>query len=135
MQKTVFNFEEKHHILVVDGKEYEIPQRTPAREKLIKERDTKRFEVSEYESYRELLKIFFGEDKAKEMFPEDEENVNLDKMARVCEYSIAAYYAEYETIRMERAEKTTDAVKPIIEATENMISFEKKIQRKTGKRK
>ena len=124
--KIIFNFEEKHHILVVDGKEYEIPQRTAAIEKLIKERDLKRFELGEYESYKSLLNIFFGEDKAKEMFPEDEETVNLDKMARVCEHSIAAYYSEYEAIKAERAEKNMKSVKPVVDATEKISKMQMK---------
>ena len=124
--KIVFNFEEKHHILVVDGKEYEIPYRTAEREKLIKERDLKRLALGEYESYKSLLNIFFGEDKTNEMFPEDEKTVNLDKMARVCEYAIAAYYSEYENIKSERAEKQMKSVKPIIDATEKIAKMQTK---------
>ena len=122
--KIEFNFEEKHHILVVDGREYEIPQRTALIEKELKERDLKRVELGEYEAYKLLLNILFGEENANKMFPG--EDANLDKMARVCEYAIAAYYSEYELIQAERAEKNIKAMKPIIDASAKIAKMNTK---------
>ena len=88
--KTVVNFEEKHHILEVDGVQYEIPQRTAALEKLIRERDAKINDYTEYESNMKMLEILFGEDKAKQMFP-DGEQTNLDKLEMCTKVAIALY--------------------------------------------
>ena len=47
--KTVFEYTERHHILEVDGKEYEIPQRTAELEEKIREHDKKLAGISEYD--------------------------------------------------------------------------------------
>ena len=92
--KTVVKYEEKHHILEVDGVQYEIPQRTAALEKLIRERDAKINEMTEYESNMKMLEILFGEDKAKQMFP-DGEQTNLDKLEKCTKFAIALYMADH----------------------------------------
>ena len=92
--KTVVKFEEKHHILEVDGVQYEIPQRTAALEKLIRERDAKINEMTEYESNMRLLEILFGADKARQMFP-DGEQTNLDKLEMCTKTAIALYMKEH----------------------------------------
>lgn len=90
----VVKFEEKHHVLEVDGVRYNIPQRTAALEKLIRERDAKINEMTEYESNMRLLEILFGEDKAKQMFP-DGEQTNLDKLEKCTKSAIALYMKEH----------------------------------------
>ena len=92
--KTIVKFEEKHHVLEVDEVQYEIPQRTAALEKLIRERDAKINEMTEYESNMRLLEILFGEDKAKQMFP-DGEQTNLDKLEKCTKYAIALYMSSH----------------------------------------
>ena len=92
--KTVFKYEEKHHILEVDGVQYEIPQRTAALENLIRERDANINNMTEYEANIELLKILFGEEKAFQMFP-DGEQTNLDKLEKCTKFAISLYMADH----------------------------------------
>ena len=121
--KTVVNFEEKHHIIILDNKEYEIPQRTAARGKLLEEYDKDRNKISEYEAGKKLLTILFGEDNFKEMFPEDEEHINLDKMAHVCDAAVSLYNSEFDKIMEKRAAKQLKLAKPILDTVGNITNY------------
>lgn len=94
MSKLTLEYKEVHHILEVDKKEYEIPKRTVKIAKALKEHDEKLSRMDEYQSNMEVLYILFGEEKAKEMFP-DGEDTNLDKLLKCVKLALAAFYAEF----------------------------------------
>ena len=72
MNKFVLEFEEKHHILEVDGVEYMIPHRTAELEEKIAEHDANVGKFSEYENNMSMLAILFGEKAAKQNLPPPE---------------------------------------------------------------
>ncbi len=140
MQRTVLDFEEKHHILVVDGVEYEIPQRTVAIESKIEELNLKVSEMSEFEGNMGYLEILFGMANAKKMFP-DKETTNLDKLSKCTKMSLAAYRATYNSIMNTDFEATVKEVMPVLKQIEKTVKTsakalnETKSKRKgTGKR-
>lgn len=98
MSKMALEYTEKHHILEVDGVEYEVPQRTAALMEKIYEHDKKIGKVSEYESNISLLEILFGERAVKQMFP-DENETNLDKLSKCARLAIALFMAEFNAIQ------------------------------------
>lgn len=93
MSKATLNYTEKHHVLVVDGVEYEIPQRTAELEERLKEHDEKVKDMTEYDGNMEMLGILFGEDNAKQMFP-DKKTTNLNKLAECTRMAVAFYLAD-----------------------------------------
>ena len=94
MSKMTLEYTEKHHMLEVDGIEYEIPQRTAELEAKIKEHDEKVKEMSEYDGNMSLLEIFFGKKNSKKMFP-DKASTNLNKLAKCVRLATAMYLADY----------------------------------------
>jgi len=125
MLKQVVNFEEKHHVLEVDGIEYEIPQRTKDIEDKLIEHDKKLGTVPEYESNIDLLEILFGAEAVKTMFP-DIKTANLDKISLCARYAIALYRSEQEKQRTEKINEAFDTYKPIFDAVSNVDSIVKK---------
>ena len=115
MNKVVFEYEHSQHILEVDGIGYEIPSRTAALEKELKEHDAKVGAMSEYEGNMALLGILFGKANAKKMFPEGEKT-NLDKLARCVDVAISLFMMEYTSIQQESANKKMKQVAPYMNA-------------------
>lgn len=113
MQKHEFLYEEKHHVLTVDGKDYAVPQRTAEREKLLREHDEKLGELTEYESNMDLLTILFGAAAAHAMFPEGDKT-NLDKLAKCTKYALALYMSEYAKTQAENIAEKFSQVEPMI---------------------
>lgn len=99
MSKTVFEFKEKKNYLVVDGEEYEIPQRTPALEERIREHDARIPEMTEYEANYSLLQILLGDEAVKKIFP-DKETTNLDKLAKCAMTTVQLFMSEFQKIRV-----------------------------------
>lgn len=114
MNKTVFNFEEKHHVLVVDGLEYEVPQRTAALEQKIREHDEKLSTMTEYDGNMDMLSILFGREQAARMFP-DKENTNLDKLARCTMCALSLLMSDFNAMQAEDAENRAKLIQPVIE--------------------
>lgn len=136
MNKFVFEYEEKHHILTVDGIDYEIPQRTPLLEEKIKEHDEKLSEMTEYEGNMLLLEILFGKENAKQMFP-DANNTNLDKLAKCVKFSISLFMSEINKIKSEKVTETLKEIEPMLKAVEKISNTKNDIvqlQRKKNKR-
>ena len=111
---TKFEYEQKTHILEVDGKEYKIPGRTAAIEKQLKEHDAKLSEMTEYEANMLTVEILFGKEGANAMFPEGEEGTNLDKLAKVVKYALALYMAEITAIKAENTKEQLKELEPIM---------------------
>lgn len=122
MPITKFEFEEKHYILEVDGIEYEIPQRTAALEQKIREHDENISNVSEYESNYSLLKILFGADNAKKMFP-DKNTTNLDKLAKVIRVSIALFMKEYNEMQLSALKDGIKEINPLLSAVDKVANL------------
>lgn len=133
MQKTVFEFEEKRHIIVVDGIEYEIPQRTAAIESKIEELNLKVSEMTEFEGNMGYLEILFGKANAKKMFP-DKETTNLDKLAKCTKMSLAAYRATYNSIMNTDFETTAKEVVPVLKQIEKTVKASAKALNETKSR-
>ena len=132
MNKYVFEYEEKHHIICVDGVDYEVPQRTAAIEEKLKEHDRKIPEMSEYEGNMNLLSILFGKEQAEQMFP-DKENTNLDKLAKCVHYSISLYMSEINIIKSEKAKQALEQLKPVIKSVEKIGDTALKVSKKGKK--
>ena len=129
MQKTVFEYEEKHHILEIDGVEYEIPQRTAELEKKIREHDEKLKDMTEYEGNISMLEILFGKANAKKMFP-DKEKTNLDKLSKCTSIAIGLFMYEYNTARTEEMKNKMAEVQPFLTQIKNTNNVLKKAQSK-----
>ena len=127
MQKIKFEYEEKHHILEVDGVEYEIPQRTTKIEAKIREHDEKLSGMSEYEANMSVLEILFGKANAKKMFP-DKEKTNLDKLAKCTKFAIALYMAEYNAIKDEEMKSKLSAIEPVLDQLKETTDLLQKSQ-------
>ncbi len=119
MKKTVTKLEytEKHHLIEVDGIEYEIPQRTGALDELIKVHDEKIKERTEYENNYDTLCILFGKENAKKMFP-DKKTTNLDKLSKCVKLSMSLYMADYYAMQEEEVNKKLKAVEPTLKMVE-----------------
>ena len=113
MSKATLEYTEKHHILEVDGVEYEIPQRTAALSKKMEEHDANMKGRSEFENNFELLCILFGKTKAKKMFSEGE-NCNLDKLAKCVKLAMALYLADYTEMQQEDMKQTLEKINPLL---------------------
>lgn len=113
MLKQVVNFEEKHHVLEVDGIEYEIPQRTVEIEKKISEHDKNITAYTEYENNMNMLEILFGTEAAKTMFP-DVKTTNLDKLSECTRMALAAYYATANSVENDAINKATEELKLLL---------------------
>ena len=128
MQRNKFEFEEKHHIIEVDGIDYEIPQRTAELEKKIREHDEKTATMSEYEGNMAMLGILFGEDKAKQMFP-DGEKTNLDKLAKCVRFSLALFMNEYNKMQDEDLQSKLSELKPVLDSVTDLTKAANKFRR------
>ncbi len=111
--KFVLEFEEKHHILEVDGIEYEIPQRTPELEELIKLHDEDVSNNTEYDNNMKMLEILFGQQNAHQMFP-DKDKTNLDKLSKCAKIALSAYYSSLNSVKDEELANTMKEIRPII---------------------
>ena len=111
---TKFEYTKKNHILEVDGKEYEIPGRTAAVEKKLKEHDSNLDKMTEYEANMLTVEIRFGKAGAEAMFPEGEDGTDLDKLAKVVKFAIALYSAEINAIKAESTKEQLKALEPVI---------------------
>lgn len=128
MSKMTLDYIEKHHILEVDGKEYEIPQRTVEIEAKIKEHDETIEVYTEYENNMKMLEILFGEKAAKEMFP-DVKTTNLDKLSKCVKMALAAYYSTLHAEKDEAISKTVKELKTVLkEINRAKESINKQIQ-------
>ena len=126
--KTVLTFEEKHHILEVDGVEYEIPQRTAELEEKIREHDAKLPELTEYEGNMLLLEILFGKEKAQQMFP-DGKNTNLDKLAKCAYLAINLYRLEENAARDKNIEAEASPFAPLLEQIKEACNLLKTVKK------
>lgn len=113
MNRHEFQFEEKHHILIVDGNEYEIPKRTEEISEKLKAHDEKLDTLTEYEANIELLEILFGKSKVKKMFPEGKKT-NLDKLSQCTSYAIGLYMAEFNRMQTEKLTKDFEEITPLV---------------------
>lgn len=120
-KKFVLEFEEKHHILEVDGIEYEIPQRTPEIEREIKRHDEDAINNDEYDNNIRMLEILFGSVAAHQMFP-DKDSTNLDKLSQCAMMAISAYYATLEDEAVRRRNEKLQNVSPIINDLEKVTA-------------
>lgn len=118
-EKITLEYKEKHHILEVDGIEYEVPQRTPEIMEMIKVHDEKVGAVSEYESNMELLAILFGEENARQMFPH-KEKTNLDKLAKCTKLATALFYADLNAVQNENLKDTLKELDPVLKALDKV---------------
>lgn len=113
MSKMTLEYTEKHHVLEVDGVEYEVPCRTAALNKKMEEHDEKMKDRSEFENNFDLLCILFGKTNAKKMFPEGEK-CNLDKLAKCVKLAMALYLAEFNEIQQEDMKQTLEKINPLL---------------------
>ena len=127
--KTVFEYKEKHHILEVDGVEYEIPQRTAELEKKIREHDEKLKDMTEYEGNMSMLETLFGKANAKKMFP-DKEKTNLDKLSKCTSIAIGLFMHEYNTARTEEMKNKMSEVQPFLTQIKSTTNALKNAQSK-----
>lgn len=111
---TKFDYEQKNHVLLVDGAEYLIPQRTMKIEKQLKEHDARLDEMTEYEANMLTIEILFGKDGAASMFPEGEDGTDLDKLAKVVKYALALYMAEITAIKAENIREQLNELEPVL---------------------
>ena len=126
MNTVVFEFEQKQHILEVDGVGYEIPQRTAALEKELKEHDRNADSMSEYEGNMALLGILFGKANAKKMFP-DGENTNLDKLSKCVKVAISLFMNEYKNIQQEEINKKMEQIAPFMNTLDTVGQLANKV--------
>ena len=126
---TKIEFAEKHHAIEVDGIKYEIPQRTALLENKIREHDKNVKNMSEYEGNFSMLKILFGEEATRKMFPEGE-NTNLDKLALVTNTSIELFMLEYNKQRADSLNKKVEEIKPILSTVDKVSAMTKQSQSK-----
>lgn len=129
MSKMTLEYTEKHHVLEVDGVEYEIPQRTSALNKKMEEHDEKMKDRSEYENNFDLLCILFGRTQAKKMFPEGE-NCNLDKLAKCVKLAMALYLAEYNEIQQDNMKQMLDRLNPALDTLKDVEKASNMVQMK-----
>ena len=119
MSKMTLEYTEKHHILEVDGVEYEIPQRTAALNKKLEEHDANMKDRNEFENNFDLLCIMFGKTNAKQMFPEGEK-CNLDKLAKCVKLAMALYLADFNEIQQEDIRQTLGKINPLLNALKDV---------------
>ena len=131
---TKLEFEQKHHILEVDGIGYEIPQRTAALEKELQEHDKNAGSMSEYEGNMALLGILFGKANAKKMFP-DGENTNLDKLAKCVKLAISLFMDEYSNIQQEELNQKMEQMAPYMNTLASVENLAKNIPGKKGSKR
>ena len=134
MKTVVFEFEQKHHILEVDGVGYEIPHRTAALEKELQEHDKNASSMSEYDGNMALLGILFGKANAKKMFPEAE-NTNLDKLAKCVKVAISLFMDEYKNIQQEEINQKMEQMAPFMNTLANVENLAKNIPGKKGSKR
>ena len=128
MQKTKFEFEEKHHVIEVDGIDYEIPQRTAELEKKIIEHEKNRLGMSEYEANIQMLTILFGKKAVDTIFPE-KNKTNLDKLAKLTKISVDMFMAEYNSIQQEEMKEKVAELEPYIKKLNKITEATNKIKK------
>lgn len=134
MKTVVFEFEQKQHVLEVDGIGYEIPQRTAALEKELLEHDKRSSNMSEYEANMDLLGILFGNANAKKMFPEAE-NTNLDKLAKCVNVALSLFMDEYKNIKQAEIDKKLEQMAPFMNTLNSVENLAKNIPGKKGSKR
>ena len=134
MKTFVFEFEQKQHVLEVDGIGYEIPQRTAALEKELLEHDKRSSNMSEYEANMDLLGILFGNANAKKMFPEAE-NTNLDKLAKCVNVALSLFMDEYKNIKQAEIDKKLEQMAPFMNTLNSVENLAKNIPGKKGSKR
>lgn len=115
-------------VLEINGKEYEIAQRTGALEKrIIEEHDKKMVEMTEFQRCKVIIDLILGDGVFEEIFPGGE-NDNLDMMAEV------AYVAQHEFNAEKRAAERRRIDQDIKDmGMDKMISALKDFNKQSGK--
>lgn len=126
MAKAKLEYTEKHHILEVDGIEYEVPQRTAELAEKVREHDEAISKMSEYESNMNLLEIFFGKEAAAQMFP-DKKTTNLDKLAKCAKMAAALFMADYNAMQVEELNSKFSELEPALKKIEDVRKTTAKI--------
>lgn len=110
--KAIINFNENvKNSIVIDGAEYELPKRTKALMERIDEHDrlVNSGELDEYDGNMLLLKILFGEDNAEVINP-DGENVDLDKLDKICKKAVILLFKAKNEIESEELDRQLEPV-------------------------
>ena len=98
----------------INGKEYDLPQRTAELDGKLSGVEKKRQSVSEYDFLSENMEIIFGKANAKEIL-KDGVKTNLDFLAKIYTVCIGLIYEEKIKAEKETTEKRLDELSPVLE--------------------
>lgn len=119
--KTIDNGAIKDTAVKIDGIEYPVNHRTKRIDELLTEYNDHKSDLSEYEKNFELMTIMLGEEAAKKIFPNDE-NEDLDRMSSITRQVYREFNAAKEKLNddeTDRAfsdlEKVANRMRPSIE--------------------
>ena len=132
MAKIKLEYEERNHIIEVDGVEYVVPARTPELEEKLKKHDENIEGRTEYENNIELLNILFGKENTKKMFP-TKKDTNLDKLSKCAKISIELFMYDFNEIQKENIEKKLGKVKPILDLAKDVNDIASAKKKRTEK--
>ena len=110
--KAIINFDETaKNIISVDGNEYEVPKRTKAIMERLYDREGRinSGELDEYDGNMLLLRILFGDENAEKINPEGE-NVDLDRLEKICKKAIQLFYKTKNEINAEEIDRQLEPV-------------------------
>lgn len=126
----------KQVVVSIGGKEYPVAERTERVEKAIREHDAGMENKSQFESDFALVSILLGDDAARELFPNGE-NENLDRLYFIATKLVEAYRANYyqivdDNLResanpvLEQLKELSDAVKTLTALKQGVPSKQKR---------
>ncbi|HIZ77989.1 MAG TPA: hypothetical protein H9669_10310 [Firmicutes bacterium] len=126
MTKVIFGT--KSRALEINGKEYQIAERTGTLVKRItEEHDEKLGELTEYERYKVLISAILGEEAFAELFPNGEEE-SLNKMAQVAWYAQEEFNADIKEMeRQKRQKQTEDTLEDMEKFTAKLAKVNKEV--------
>ena len=107
--------------VTIDGKDYQVRERTEETEELLREHDRRAATATQYESDITLLEILLGKDAVKELFPNGKKE-SLLRLHKIARGVIDAYTFEMDEMEKAEMEKQLEQwedvgkrTKPVIE--------------------
>ena len=106
----------------IDGEEYEVAERKPEIDDKLKEHNDNIDSMSAYEASYDLVKILLGDEAAKKIFPNGQQE-NLNRMYFIAKGVDNAYQTEYQEMRDKEYEETLSKMDKLAERTKPVIDM------------
>lgn len=117
----------------IDGEEYEIAERSQAVDDALQAHNDNIEHMDSYDASYNIVRILLGEDAVKQIFPNDRDKENLNRMYYIAKGVDNAYQTEYQEMRdkeyndtLQKLDNLAQRSKPVIDMIDRSNQVGKK---------